>query len=76
LGVCPAATETRLDGAHGGLNGGRTCWIIAGTLCGGSVQGSFASKMGNCMNCEFYKNVKEEEGKNFKMSKELMVRLK
>ncbi|GBD98556.1 hypothetical protein BMS3Abin07_00576 [bacterium BMS3Abin07] len=35
LGVCPAATYERLDGIHRGKNGGRVCWIIAGTMCGG-----------------------------------------
>ena len=42
LGVCPAATETRLDRMHHGVNGGRACWAVAGTLCG-VVQGTFAS---------------------------------
>ena len=27
-GVCPAARETRLDGVHGGRNGGRACWAV------------------------------------------------
>ncbi|MGO8782449.1 MAG: hypothetical protein ACLPRH_12610 [Syntrophobacteraceae bacterium] len=27
---------------------------MAGTLCGGKVQGSFAMKLANCMKCEFY----------------------
>ncbi|MCA9604865.1 MAG: hypothetical protein KC619_04700 [Myxococcales bacterium] len=61
LGVCPAAAERRLDGANGGVNGGRSCWIMAGTLCGGQVQGSFAAKLANCKNCEFYKKVQQEE---------------
>jgi hypothetical protein len=26
LGVCPAATETALQGVNGGKNGGRACW--------------------------------------------------
>lgn len=32
-GICPAATETCLNGEHDGQNAGRTCWIVAGTLC-------------------------------------------
>jgi hypothetical protein len=62
LGVCAAATEARANGANSGRNGGRTCWVIAGTLCGGAVQGSYAMKLANCMACEFYKLVKSEEG--------------
>ncbi|MDH3390750.1 MAG: hypothetical protein OEL85_03000 [Desulfobulbaceae bacterium] len=27
---------------------------VAGTLCGGEVQGTFALKLGNCQKCEFY----------------------
>ena len=57
LGVCPAAADTRLDGINNGKNGGRTCWAIAGTLCGGKVHGTFASKMDTCRACGFYQSV-------------------
>jgi|GEM_PF-5466059 len=30
------------------------CWQIAGTHCGGTVQGNFAQKYGNCEKCEVY----------------------
>ncbi|MCC6526105.1 MAG: hypothetical protein IT373_25890 [Polyangiaceae bacterium] len=46
LGACPAA--------HGH---GRDCWLVAGTLCGGEVQGTFAEKLGNCQMCDFYRQV-------------------
>ena len=68
LGACNAATDSRLDGIHDGKNGGRTCWVIAGTLCGGKVQGIFAAKLQNCLKCEFYNTVNNEEGANFKLS--------
>ncbi|MBI5559299.1 MAG: hypothetical protein HY885_16875 [Deltaproteobacteria bacterium] len=61
LGVCPASTEKSMDGIHRGDNAGRTCWIIAGTFCGGRVQGSHAAKMENCTKCDFFKLVIEEE---------------
>lgn len=61
LGVCPAAAAKSLDGIHRGDNGGRACWIIAGTFCGGKVQGTFAAKHENCANCEFFKQVLVEE---------------
>ena len=54
LGVCPAATETSVHGMNSGFNGGRVCWAVTGTLCGGEVQGTFAKKIGNCLKCEFY----------------------
>ncbi len=47
LGVCPAATDCRLDGVHGGHSSGRACWVIAGTYCRGQVQGEFAKNSGN-----------------------------
>jgi hypothetical protein len=48
LGICPATTDTRLHGVHEGKNAGRACWILAGTLCGGKLQGSFGEKFKNC----------------------------
>lgn len=68
LGVCSAATESKLNGIHGGSNGGRSCWVIAGTLCGGQEQGTFAAKMHNCLKCEFYLQVKKEESAFLKSS--------
>lgn len=43
LGVCPAYPDY-----------GKQCARVAGTLCGGQVQGTFALKLGNCQKCEFY----------------------
>ena len=45
LGVCPAYPD---HGHH--------CAVIAGTLCGGKVQGTFAAKLVNCMKCEFWQS--------------------
>lgn len=67
FGVCPAAVDASHDGKNGGKNAGRYCWKVAGTLCGGKVQGSFASKIINCSSCEFFKSVKEEEKNNFQI---------
>ncbi|MCL4456066.1 MAG: hypothetical protein M1147_07105 [Nitrospirae bacterium] len=72
LGVCPAATYTKLDSAHGGKNAGRVCWIVAGTMCGGKVEGSFAKKYEDCRRCEFYQKVKEEEGQKFLLTVDLI----
>jgi hypothetical protein len=75
LGVCPAASESRVNGANGGLNGGRACWVIAGTFCGGTVQGTFASKLANCIKCDFYKSVQKEEGTNQTSGRDLLKML-
>lgn len=58
---CAAHDETRLHGVHGGHNAGRSCWVVAGTRCGGQVQGDHAQKIGNCMKCDFYLSVAREE---------------
>jgi len=68
LGVCPAAIETKVDGIHGGKNGGRCCWAVVGTFCEGVVQGTFVQKYRNCQNCDFYKTVIKEEAKNGKLT--------
>ena len=54
FGECPAATDATHNGKNGGKNGGRFYWKLAGTLCGGKGQGSFASKMMNCAKCDFF----------------------
>ena len=76
LGVCPAASDDRLEGTHGGKCSGRACWIIAGTMCGGTAQGSFAVKYKECLECEFYKMVQDEEGPNFEHAIFLIEKLK
>ena len=69
LGVCPAANDYTSDGINSGKNGGRICWAVTGTFCGGKVQGSFAQKQISCMVCEVYKEVKREEGRDFRLLK-------
>ncbi len=61
LGVCPASTDKKMNGLNTGSNAGRICWAVAGTLCGGKVQGEFATKIANCLSCEFYNKVLNEE---------------
>ncbi len=74
LGVCPASVDSKADGLNGGRNGGRICWALTGTLCGGKVQGTFAQKLGNCIECDFYKLVQVEQGKEMKSFSALQVR--
>ena len=75
MGLCPAAAEGRLDGIHDGSNAGRACWVVAGTLCKGEKQGSFAQKYKSCEACDFYRTVKKEEFPGFQLSAVIMKRL-
>jgi rubrerythrin len=74
-GICPAAMEERLHGVHGGVNAGRTCWVVAGTSCKGESRGTFAQTFGNCRTCDFYRKVREEERPVFQSSAALLSRL-
>jgi len=65
LGTCPAAVSKESDGVNGGVNGGRICWAVAGTLCNGEVQGTFSKKFMNCLQCPVYTKVQEEEERAF-----------
>jgi hypothetical protein len=76
LGICLAARETKMDGVHGGSKAGRACWVVAGTLCGGQVQGSFAQKFKECEKCDFYLRVRDEEFPDFEYSTTLLGRLR
>jgi len=49
---------------HDGISAGRACWVIAGTMCDGTVQGTFAQKYKSCAQCNFYVYVKAEEVAN------------
>jgi hypothetical protein len=50
--------------------------VVAGTMCGGVKQGTFAKKYDNCEKCDFYQLVKQDEGANFQLSVILLRRLK
>ena len=45
LGVCPAYPD------HG-----QCCARVAGTFCGGEVQGTFAIKLATCVDCDFFES--------------------
>jgi hypothetical protein len=63
-GVCPAATFDLADGFCDGVNGGRACSYIMGTLCSADlckIDEDF-SKERACAECDFYKELKAEHG--------------
>ncbi len=61
LGVCPAYPDN-----------GKCCARVAGTFCGGKIQGSFAIKLGNCLDCDFY--MSEHYDRQYKGKKQLFFR--
>ena len=65
LGACPAAMDVLSDGLNSGINGGRICWAIAGTFCGGKKQGTFAQKTVTCMVCDVFQQIRKEESSKF-----------
>ncbi|WP_446011497.1 two-CW domain-containing protein [Candidatus Electrothrix sp.] len=58
-GICPAYPDN-----------GKRCARVAGTLCGGKVQGEFVMKLLSCMKCDFYKS--ENYDKSYGMNKEIV----
>ena len=72
FGVCPVTTETRASGINSGINAGRACWAIAGTLCGGEKQGNYTQKLKKCLDCSFFNKVRQEEGAAFINSQKIL----
>ena len=64
-GACPATLMSEYDGVNEGNRGGRFCWAIAGTMCRGETQGICARKLMDCLSCDFFQRVQEEEGRFF-----------
>jgi len=73
--VCPAYVETRLNGVHDGKNGGRACWVVRGTQCGGRIKRRVVPKFMACKLCDFKKTVIREERRNFVVSDDFMKML-
>jgi rubrerythrin len=75
-GSCPVTSEKGLDGVHGGIAAGRACWAVAGTMCRGKVQGTFAREIEQCEECDFYQKIRREENSSFLSSEELLSKAK
>ena len=76
LGVCPVTSAQVADGIHDGMNGGRCCWVVSGSLCKGEVQGTFAKKFRDCHQCDFYNVVRREEQPKFEVTLSLLREIK
>jgi len=72
-GICPASLSNEYNDINNGIYSGRFCWIIAGTFCHGTVQGTFAKKLMDCVNCDFLKSVHYEEDRNFILTPKRVV---
>ena len=68
FGVCPVVEEKKYNGVNKGVNGGRFCWSVTGTFCGGKPQRQDDEKITNCLECDFFKQVNHEEGRFFILS--------
>ncbi len=60
-GICPAAEAAWLDGVNRGINGGRVCWVVAGTMGSKVCNLTFSEKITDCVLCDFYQKVLLEE---------------
>jgi hypothetical protein len=66
-GECPTASCEAFDGINGGRNGGRYCWRVTDTHCtdhDGASLPNWADKMKDCLECDFFNLVREEEGED------------
>ena len=63
--VCPAASHKNADGFLGGENGGRSCYFIMGTLCGGVGAQTEEEKHERCLDCTFFHTLQAKHGKSF-----------
>jgi hypothetical protein len=78
-GICPASTIMAVTGINNGINGGRACWALTGTMSGPAekVQGTFARILSSsCYDCEFYEQVMIEEQDDFEGTVQIVQKLK
>jgi hypothetical protein len=77
IDTCPASIEHCTHEINDGKNGGRACWVIAGSFSRGEVlcTCAHADKSSSCVNCDFYKIVQLEEGSRFITGSELAIQL-
>ncbi len=55
---CP---ESRRVSCPAYPNNGGDCWMVTGTQCGGSEQGTYREKMASCRQCDTYKLAHDKE---------------
>ena len=75
MGICPASIQFSLNGTNEGINGGRACWAVAGTMCKGKTQGTYAQKLGDCLRCEFYASIRQDQGGSLVTTKDILKKI-
>ena len=70
-GVCPVASNMKLDGTNGGRAGGRVCWKIPVSASDGRALKTCADKP--CHICAFYLRVKYEENQQPDPTRKLTI---
>jgi len=65
LGVCPVAEAEFFHGNNNGPFAGRVCWKLNSASCKSGDTISIMAKLRTCMQCDFFKAVREEEGQHF-----------
>lgn len=53
LGHCPAAYSPD-----------NNCWLVAGTMCSGKIEGTYAQKLDTCIICDYYNKMQEFNAKH------------
>lgn len=71
---CPAFSLELFDGINGGHNAGRCCWAVVGTLCKGEIQNDLIAKFSDCLNCDFFTYVQDQERYNLSIFEEAFKR--
>ncbi|MBF0214371.1 MAG: hypothetical protein HQM00_12575 [Magnetococcales bacterium] len=71
LGTCPVASFSLADGFLGGVNGGRACIFIVGTLAPPELANSCTSLANqskrDCHQCPFFRELKKKYKKSFNL---------
>lgn len=75
IGVCPAATERRVNGTNDGTNAGRACWAIVGTKCSVKNHGNCAQNNGSCSDCVFFSYVRIQQGNTFCNTEQIVEKI-
>ena len=52
-GHCPAA-----------LSPDNNCWFVAGTMCSGKIEGTYAQKIDTCIICDYYNKMQDYNAKS------------
>jgi len=75
LDICPVCLCSELDGIHGGNRGGRACWAVGGTQCGGKIRRMFVPPSLACTLCDFRRAVLNGERSDLIISDRFLAML-